>query len=150
MNEEAKKRAEEIMTMAIAAAGKMTAYPEELSDEGLAELLIFCANAGLLTESDKDVVLITLSGLINFLSIDSGLKQTKEEIQEHVLGRSKYFTVLLMNIVKEANSFDPKPLYCALFRSPMTDVKYAAVEPKESELFKKIVKDIIFAMNKGE
>ena len=139
MNESVKNKSIVILNNAIVAAGKMSAYPEELSDKGLAELLIFCVDAGLLTEFDEDVISMTLSSLIHFLSNNSGLGLTESDMKEHILERSKYFTKILIGIVKDPETFDLKPIYCAFFRYPLTNVKYAPAEPMIPDLFREIV-----------
>ena len=139
MKEDSIKKAAAIMEKAMKASGAMTRYPEELSDKGLAELLIFSVAAGLYEESDKDVIFMTLGSLINFISADSELGISEEEVRKHVLDRIKYFTELLFDIAKDPQNFDLKPIYCALYRSPMTDIKYAPVEPEFPDQYRKSI-----------
>lgn len=150
MKEDSIKKAAAIMEKAMKASEAMAKYPEELSDKGLAELLIFSVAASLYMESDEDVIFMTLGSLIIFISADSELCMSKEEVQKHVLERIPYFTGLLSDIAKDPQNFDVKPIYCALYRSPMTDVKYAPVSPKEPDVFVKIVREMIISMNNFE
>jgi hypothetical protein len=142
------RRANRIFNRAKKASRKMAAYSEELSEDGLAELLLFCVVVGLVNEDDMLVKQLAVSALYSFLSSESSISLSGEKLQKHILVRSEYFLWQIKDITADPKGADLCPLYSAFFRDPLTNIQFSVAEPKDPESFRKVVNIMILKLSR--
>jgi hypothetical protein len=57
-----------------------------------------------------------------------------------------YFTCLIQKIIQNSDEYDPNPLYCALYRYPLTDVRYSPIGPSDISNFRNCIKKLFIDM----
>lgn len=137
------RKAKHILNRAKKASRKVAAYSEALSEDGFAELLLFCVVVELVNEDDMLVKQLAVSALYSFLSVDSSISLSGKMLQKHILERSEYFLGLIQDIVADPDGFDTRPLYCALYIYPLSDIKYYYSIPQEEDTFRNLIVNII-------
>ena len=135
--------AERILNRCIEASYEITHYHEELSRDGMAEVLIFCICVALHREKNAQVIEDVLIMLIRFIAEDSDEPKDIDMIAKHVTMRTEDYATIIKDIARNPSSFDLKPLYCAFYRYPLTDVHWAVAEPKYAENFRGVVLKIL-------
>jgi hypothetical protein len=140
------KQASEDFKLALHATLEMKSYSEELSKDGLIEASFFCTAVRLYSEENEDLVKATLHEMIFSLADTENFGGDTEKARQHIIERGPYFTELIEGILKDPYGFDPNPLYCALFRYPLSDVRYAPVGPKDPDAFRECVQKMFVKM----
>lgn len=135
--------AESILNRCIEASYEITHYHEELSRDGMAEVLIFCVCVALHRKKDPQVIEDVLIMLIRFIAEDNVAPKDIDLIAKHVTMRTEDYAIIIKDIARNLSSFDLKPLYCAFYRYPLTDVHLAVAEPEYAENFRRIVLKIL-------
>lgn len=121
----------------------LTQYEESLPDRGIAEALIFNTYIALTVEKSKETIENILVLLIQYLSTYSDDRFEINKVAKHVTERMAYYGEIWESIVQDPDNYDLKPLYCAFYRFPFTDIHYAAAEPKNPNSFRDIVSRMI-------
>lgn len=137
------REAERILNRCIEVSYEITHYQEELSRDGMAEVLIFCICVALYRENNPQVIEDVLIMLIRFIAEDNDVPRDIDEIANHVTMRTGDYASIIKDIARNLSSFDLKPLYCAFYRYPLTDVHWAVAEPEYPEGFREIVLKIL-------
>lgn len=133
---------ERIINRCVEASYEITHYHEELSRDGVAEVLIFCICVALHREKNAQVIEDVLIMLIRFIAEDYDASKDIDVIAKHITMRTDY-AIIIKEIARNPSSFDLKPLYCAFYRYPLTDVHLAVSEPEYAENFRRIVLKIL-------
>lgn len=118
---------------------QMSKYPEVLTDEGIAEVLIFCVCYVLNEENDKCLMERVLTLLIWYISDDIKLNRSVLQVAKIVAMRSIDYPLIIQEIKDNPEEFDLNSLYCDMFRYPFTDVHYAVAGPKYPKLFRNVI-----------
>ena len=136
-------KAERIFSRCIEVSYEMAHYHEKLSRDGMAEVLIFCICFALHKERASHVIEDVLIMLIRFIAEDNDEPRDVDVIAKHLAMRTKDYATIINDIARNPYSFDLKPLYCAFYRYPLTEVHLAVAEPESAESFRRIVLKIL-------
>ncbi len=135
--------AERILNRCIEVSYEITHCHEELSRDGIAEVLIFCICVALHRKKDPQVIEDVLIMLIRFIAEDNDVPKDIDMIAKHITMRTEDYATIIKDIARNPASFDLNPLYCAFYRYPLTDVHLAVAEPKNAESFRVTVLKIL-------
>ncbi|MCI2107984.1 MAG: hypothetical protein LKK12_01595 [Bacteroidales bacterium] len=140
------KMALENFRLAMNATMEMKSYSEKLSEDGINETSFFCIAVRVYTEKDQDLIKATLQMMALSLADSEKFGGDIEKAENHIIERGQYFTQLIEDILNNPYQFDPNPLYCALYRYPLSDVRYSPVGPSDPEAFKECVQKMFVKM----
>lgn len=140
------KQASEDFKLALQATLEMKSYKEELSRDGIIETSFFCTAIRVYSEEDKELSKTILQAMAFSLADTEKFGGDIEKAKQHIIERGPYFTQLIEDILKDPYGYDLNPLYCALFRYPLSDVKYAPVGPADPDAFRECVQRMFVKM----
>ena len=118
---------------------KLSRYSERPSELGVFEAWIFNVCCLLLKESDEELIENVLADLINGIHSCDSSGMDIERIADQVVARAKFYPEILKTMLQDPVEYDLKPLYCAWYRYPFTDVQYAVAEPNNRDQFRLMI-----------
>lgn len=143
MKSKLEKKTEKLLLKAQNAYSKLSDYPEHHSEKTVLEIWIFNVCCLLLKEHDEKLIELVLSDLINGIHSCDTSGMDIEDIANHVFFRTKFYQEIFKSILQNPVEYDLKPLYCAWFRYPFTDVQYAVAEPADPRKFRLAVSNMM-------
>lgn len=143
MGKKLEKKVKGILQKSQKAFKIMLDYDEEPSEFSEYEIWIFSVYIQLLMEEDKELVDLAILHLINGIYKCNESNLELNDVVKHVEERLEYYPETVQSIEDNPDEYDLKPLYCAWYRYPFTDVHYASADPKYPDIFRRKIYEVI-------